>query len=100
MVLIVLSIMPVQMYIPTSAEAEDLVQFHDSDYIAFLRTVTPDNQVNVSLTLHQSFHLCRSRLSSFSAQCPFKTRTPMHDPAAGIAVILLVAADIVRQGSI
>lgn len=35
----------VQLFIPTHAEAEDLVQFHDSDYIAFLRTVTPDNQV-------------------------------------------------------
>ncbi|KAK9815117.1 hypothetical protein WJX73_008018 [Symbiochloris irregularis] len=32
------------LFIPAPAEAEDLVQFHDSDYIAFLRTVNPDNQ--------------------------------------------------------
>ena len=38
-------LMCAQMFVPTYAEAEDLVQFHDSDYIAFLRTVTPDNQV-------------------------------------------------------
>ena len=38
-----------QLLIPTNAEAEELVQIHDSDYIAFLRTVTPDNQVCSSM---------------------------------------------------
>ena len=29
---------------PRPADAEHLATFHESDYVAFLRTVTPDNQ--------------------------------------------------------
>ena len=30
---------------PRPAESEHLVAFHESEYVAFLRTVTPDNMV-------------------------------------------------------
>ena len=36
----------VQNYLPRPAEAETMLEFHASEYVAFLHTVTPENLVS------------------------------------------------------
>ena len=35
----------VQNYLPRPAEGESMAAFHDSNYVAFLRIISPDNMV-------------------------------------------------------
>ncbi len=50
-----------QMFKPTLAPEESLTQFHSKDYIAFLKSVSPDNKVCVCL--------CVIRVSMSASVC-------------------------------